>query len=47
MSSLDSLLPSCLYRGEKRAFLSSVPEASLNKVLRDGGEGKNKRGGYG
>lgn len=35
MSSLDSLLLSCLYRGEKRALLSSVPEASLNKGLRE------------
>lgn len=44
MSSLDSLLLSCLYRGEKRAFLSSVPEASLNKVLSEGGgEEKTRR----
>lgn len=35
MSSLDSLLLSCLYRAEKRALLSSVPEASLNKGLRE------------
>lgn len=35
MSSLDNLLLSCLYRGEKRAFLSSVPEASLNKGLQE------------
>lgn len=40
MSSLDSLLPSCRYKGEKRAFLSSVPDASLNKVLSKGGKGK-------
>lgn len=33
MSSLDSLLLSCLYRAEKRALLSRVPEASLNKGL--------------
>ena len=36
ISSLDSLLLSCLYRAEKRALLSSVPEASLNKVLQEG-----------
>lgn len=35
MSSLDSLLLSCLYRAEKRALLSSVPEASLNKGLQE------------
>lgn len=33
MSSSDSLLLSCLYRGEKRAPLSKVPEASLNTSL--------------
>lgn len=33
MSSSDSLLLSCLYRGEKRAPLSKVPEASLNTGL--------------
>lgn len=33
MSSLDNLLLSCRYRGEKRALLSSVPEASLNNGL--------------
>lgn len=35
MSSLDSLLLSCLYRAEKRVVLSSVPEASLNKGLQE------------
>lgn len=36
MSSSDSLLLSCLYKGEKRAPLSRVPEASLNTSLRGG-----------
>lgn len=35
ISSLDSLLLSCLYRAEKRAVLSRVPEASLNKGLQE------------
>lgn len=34
MSSFESLLLSCLKRGENLAFLSSVPEASLNNVLK-------------
>lgn len=41
MSSLDNLLLSCRYRGEKRALLSSVPEASLNNGL----EKSNKKNG--
>lgn len=35
MSSFESLLLSCLYRAENRAFLSSVPDASLNSDLKD------------
>ena len=38
MSSLDSLLLSCRYSAEKRALLSSVPEASLNRGLEDRGQ---------
>lgn len=34
MSSFDSLLLSCLKRAENLAFLSRVPEASLNNVLK-------------
>lgn len=34
ISSFESLLLSCLKRGENLAFLSRVPEASLNSVLK-------------
>lgn len=34
MSSFESLLLSCLKRAENLAFLSRVPEASLNNVLK-------------
>ena len=44
-SSLDSLLLSCRYSAEKRALLSRVPEASLNRGLGDRGQRSRVRGG--